>query len=132
MARYSLKLPPILKQEAEQWARRQEISLNQFIIWALSEKVGALKQKLDDPRFPHVTYRLGASRWPAPVVRGTGIRVQTLAIASSIWGLPAEEIAEEYGLPAAQVADSLAFYAAHRVEIDAAITEEEELEAGGG
>ena len=132
MARYSLKLPPLLKQEAEQWARRQETSLNQFIVWSLAEKLGSLKQQLDDPRFPQITYRLGASRWPVPVLRGTGIRVQTLAIASQVWGLSAEEIAAEYDLAAAQVADALAFYAAHRREVDAEIAEEEASEPGGG
>ena len=60
MARYSLNLPAQLKHEAEAWAGKQGISLNQFILWAVAEKVGALKQQLDDPAFPHITYRRGA------------------------------------------------------------------------
>jgi hypothetical protein len=81
MARYALNLPSHLKQEAEQWAARQGVSLNQFILWTVAEKVGALNQDLDDPSFPHVTYRRGASGWPVPVIRGTGIRVQTIVVA---------------------------------------------------
>jgi hypothetical protein len=48
MARYPLNLPTRLKQEAEQWAARQGASLNQFILWALAEKVGALNQAAFD------------------------------------------------------------------------------------
>ncbi|MCP4655099.1 MAG: hypothetical protein GY856_06725, partial [bacterium] len=86
MSRYSLNLPTGLKQDAEQWASRHGISLNQFIVWAVAEKTGALKELLDDPRFPQIAYRLGASRWPAPVLRGTGVRVQTVAMAAHSWG----------------------------------------------
>jgi len=52
MARYSLNLPSRLKQETEKWAADQGISLNQFILWSVAEKVGALQQNLDDPDFP--------------------------------------------------------------------------------
>ncbi len=129
MARYPLNLPVQLKQDAERWARQQGASLNQFIVWAVAEKVGELKQNLGDPRFPQVTYRVGASRWPAAVVRGTGIRVQTLAVAVQAWGMSVKEIAEEYDLKIAQVEEALAFYQAHRSEIDMAIEAEQELEA---
>ncbi len=129
MARYPLNLPVQLKQEAERWAREQGTSLNQFIVWSVAEKIGELKQHLGDPRFPHVAYRLGASRWPTAVVRGTGIRVQTLAVAATTWGLTPEEISDEYDLKLAQVEAALAFYEAHRDEIDRAIAAEEELEA---
>ena len=40
MARYALNLPAQLKHEAEAWATTQGISLNQFILWAVAEKVG--------------------------------------------------------------------------------------------
>ena len=83
MSRYPLNLPQQLKQEAEAWAQKQGVSLNQFILWATAEKIGALNQQLDDPRFPQVTYRRGASGVPTPVLRGTGIRVQAAAIAAS-------------------------------------------------
>jgi uncharacterized protein (DUF433 family) len=129
MARYSLNLPTQLKQEAEAWASKQNVSLNQFILWTVAEKVGALNQQLDDPAFPHITYRRGASGQPVPALRGTGIRVQTVVIANRQWGMLPAQIAAEYDLTEAQVKDALAFYAAHRVEIDAVIAAEESFEA---
>lgn len=127
MARYPLNLPQQLKQEAEALAQQQGISLNQFILWATAEKVGALIQQLDDPAFPHVTYRRGAAGIPTPVLRGTGIRVQTIAIAHKQWGMSAADIAAEYELPAAQIEAALAFFAAHRAEIETHIAREEQL-----
>lgn len=127
MARYPLNLPQQLKHEAELWAKRQGVSLNQFILWATAEKVGALNQQLDDPDFPQITYRRGASGTPTAVLRGTGIRVQAVVVASRQWGLTTAEIAEEYGLPAGQIEEALAFYAAHRVEVDTQMASEDQL-----
>ncbi len=127
MARYSLNLPKQLKQSAEEWAARQGVSLNQFILWAVSEKVGSLGQQLDDPAFPGITYRRGASGSPTAVIRGTGIRVQTIVIAQTAWEMSPETIAEEYDLSDRQVEEVLAFYSAHKAEIDAQITFEEQL-----
>jgi uncharacterized protein (DUF433 family) len=127
MARYPLNLPQQLKQEAELWAERQGISLNQFILWATAEKVGALNQQLDDPRFPQITYRRGAAGMPAPVVRGTGIRVQAIVVAHDTWQLSTAEIAAEYGLNASQIEETLAFFAAHRAEIETQMAVEERL-----
>ena len=127
MARYPLNLPQQLKQEAEALAQKQGISLNQFILWATAEKVGALNQELDDPAFPHVTYRRGAAGIPTPILRGTGIRVQAVAIAGEQWGMSPAEIAAEYGLSAAQVEGALAFFAAHRAEIETHIEREARL-----
>ena len=118
-----------MKQEAEKWAAQQSISLNQFILWSVAEKVGALNQSLDDPAFPHVTYRRGAAGEPVPVLRGTGIRVQALVVAVRQWGLTPAQVAAEYGLTEPQVDDALAFYVAHRTEIDAAISAEQIVEA---
>ena len=136
MARYPVNMPPQLKSEAERWAGQQGVSLNQFILWALAEKVGALNQLLDDPAFPHVTYRRGASGRPVPVVRGTGLRVQTLAAASSRWRLTAAQMAAEYGLTLSEVSETLAFCQAHREEIDAVLAAEAaaemETEKAGG
>jgi uncharacterized protein (DUF433 family) len=129
MARYPLNLPAQLKQEAEKWASNQGISLNQFIMWAVAEKIGALSQSLDDPTFPRITYRRGAAGQPTPVLRGTGVRVQTIVIAAQQWELTPTQIAAEYDLTKAQVNDALAFYQAHRAEIDAAITTEQAMEA---
>jgi uncharacterized protein (DUF433 family) len=133
MARYPLNLPLQLKQEAEALAQQQGISLNQFILWATAEKVGALNQQLDDPAFPHVTYRRGAAGVPTPTLRGTGIRVQAIAIAHEQWGMSAADIAAEYELSAAQVEAGLAFFAAHRAEIETHMAREEQLaqEANG-
>ena len=128
MARYALNLPEQLKQQAETWARQQGISLNQFILWATAEKVGALNQQLDDPRFPQITYRRGASGTVSPVLRGTGIRVQTIVVANEHWEQPPAEIAAAYDISDRQVSEALAFYAAHRSEIDQAITAEARLE----
>ena len=127
MARYPLNLPQQLKQEAEALARQQGVSLNQFILWATAEKVGALSQQLDDPEFPQITYRRGASGAPTPVLRGTGVRVQTIVVAHEQWGMTAAEIAEEYGLTQRQIEEALAFYAAHREEIDARLDSEARL-----
>lgn len=130
MARYPLNLPTKLKQEAEQWAAKQGVSLNQFILWSVAEKVGALKQHLDDPAFPRVTYRRGATGQPAPVLRDTGIRIQTVVVAAQHWDLPPDQIAAEYGLKETQVKEALAFYEAHRPEIDANMAVEQAMEDG--
>ena len=127
MARYSLNLPVQLKKSAEQWAARQGISLNQFILWAVSEKVGSLNQQLDDPRFPQITYRRGARSIPIAILRGTGIRVQTIVIANTAWEMSPKEIAEDYDLALKQVEEALAFYEEHAQEIEAQIAYEEQL-----
>jgi len=128
MARYPLNLPAELKREAEDWAGQQGVSLNQFILWSVAEKVGALKQSLDDPAFPGITYRRGAAGQPTPVIRGTGLRVQTVVVAAQQWRMTPEEIAGEYELPKSQVEEALAFYEAHREEIDAAMAVDKQLE----
>lgn len=132
MARYPLNLPTQLKQEAEQYAGAQGVSLNQFILWAVSEKVGSLKQQLDDPEFPLVAYRRSVAGRPVAVLRGTGLRVQTIAIAARHWNLSPAQIAAEYDIDEAYVREALAFYKAHRQEIDADITAERALEAEHG
>lgn len=126
MTRYALNLPNALKRDAERLAKEQGVSLNQFILWSVAEKVGALLQGLDDSKFPNVTYRRGASGALSPVLRGTGIRVQTIVIASE--NMSPAEIAEDYDLPVAQVKEALSFYKAHRAEIDAYIQAEAALE----
>ncbi len=129
MARYALNLPLQLKQEAENWAATQGVSLNQFILWAVAEKVGSLSQQLDDPKFPHITYRRGATGRPVPILRGAGVRVQTVVIATQQWQLSPVQIASEYDLTKTQVEEALAFYTVHRLEIDTAIEAEQHLEA---
>lgn len=126
MARYALNLPDELKRDAERLAKKQGVSLNQFILWSVAEKVGGLLQGLDDPEYPNITYRRGASGSLSPVLRGTGIRVQTIVLASRD-NTPGE-IAEDYDLPRVQVQEALSFYKAHRAEIDAHIQAEAALE----
>jgi len=130
MTRYALNLPVNLKREAEELASRQGISLNQFIMWSVSEKVASLRQTVDDPNFPGITYRRGASGWVTPVIRGTGIRVQTIAVDNQI-GLKPEQIAAEYDLDVNQIREAQAFYSAHRAEIDANVHAEQETEEKG-
>lgn len=134
MARYALNLPAQLKQEAANLAKNQGVSLNQFILWAVADKVGTLRHYLpaDDPRFPQITYRSGASATPTPTLRGTGIRVQTIVTAVHEWGMSAEEVATEYNRPLAQIKEAMAFYAAHQNEIDALIDAEIQLATEAG
>ena len=132
MSRSALSLPQQLKKEAEEWATRQGVSLNQFILWAVAEKLGSLRANVDDPNFPRITYRRGASRRPTPVLSGTGIRVQTIVTAANQWRLSPAEIAEQFNIPEAQVKEAQAFYEAHRDEIEADIETESALEPKGG
>lgn len=129
MTSYSLNLPEELKQEAENWASQQGIPLEAFILDAVAEKVKSLNQQLNDPTFSHITYRRGANRQLVPVLRGTKLRVQTVVIAAQKWGLSSDRIAVEYDLNEEQVNEALAFYNAHRAEIDDAIAAEQALEA---
>ncbi len=128
MARYPLSLPTQLKQDAETLAASQGISLNQFVLWAVAEKVGDLRSQVSDPAFPRIAYRRGTSGHPKPVLRGTNLRVQTIVIAATQWKMSLVQIAEEYSISPSLVEEALTFYQAHRVEIDAAIAAEEALE----
>jgi len=129
MSRYPLNLPGQLKKEAEQWASQQGVSLNQFIMWSVAEKVGALRQMLDDPEFPKITYRRGSAGIPTAVIGGTGVRVQTLVVAKQQWGMTIDQISSEYDLTQTQIRQALNFYQAHKDEVDIAIAAERELEA---
>lgn len=129
MTSYALNLPVQLQQEAEKLATLQGISFDQFILWAVAEKVATLNQRHDDPAFPQITYVRGASGELAPVLRGTRLRVQTIVIATHKWGLSPKEIANEYDLNEALVNEVLAFYEAHRQEIDTSIATEQIIEA---
>lgn len=128
MTRYALNLPAELKRDAERLAQRQGVSLNQFILWSVAEKVGGLLQGLDDPNFPSITYRRGAAGGLSPILRGTGIRVQTIVIASA--SASVSEIAEDYDLTEAQVREAQRYYETHRIEIDAYIQAESQMEPG--
>jgi len=127
MTRYALNLPIDLKREAEQIAKKQGVSLNQFIMWSVSEKVATMRQQLDDPKFPLITYRRGGSGIQRPVIRGTALHVQ--AIVQSIkFGETHQSVAKNYGLDIKQVQEAQAFYEAHRKEMDDFIKDEDDLE----
>ncbi len=126
--RYAVNLPLELKKEAEALAKQQGVSLNQFILWSVAEKVSALKAGMDDPEFPGITYRRGASGVPTPVLRGTGIRVQTIVISNKDWNESPAEIADQYNLPAGQIKEALSFYQAHQAEVDLLIQADSALE----
>lgn len=128
-ARYPLNLPAELKQAAARLAKQQGVSLNQFFLWSISEKVSELKSSLDDPQFPSITYRRGASGVPTPTLRGTGLRVETLVVSHYHWGQSTAELAGEYDLPIEAVEAALSYYQAHRAEIDTLIRIEQEIEA---
>ena len=128
MSRYPLSLPQQLKQRAEEIARQQGVSLNQFILWAVAEKVGSLAEGLADPNYPGIHYRRGSTGQPAPLLQGLAIRVQTIVVCHHEWGMTSPQIAEDYGVPESRVKEALAFYQAHRAEIDASIQADRQLE----
>jgi uncharacterized protein (DUF433 family) len=130
--RYPLNLPLELKQAAARLAKQQGVSLNQFFLWSISEKVSELKTSIDDPAFPTITYRRGASGIPTPILRGTGIRVETLVVAHHHWGQSTKVLAEQYDLPLKAVEAALNYYKAHKEEIDTLIQIEQAIEAGHG
>ena len=129
MTHYALDLPTNLKQDAERLAKEQGVTLDQFILWSVAEKVGGLLQTQDDPNFPNIVYRRGASGWHRPALRGRGLHVQTLVIASREFSPAA--LAEEYDLTEDLVMEALEFYKAHRAEIDAHIEAEDAFELAG-
>jgi uncharacterized protein (DUF433 family) len=127
--RYPLNLPVELKQAAVRLAKEQGVSLNQFFLWSISEKVTELKTSIDDPAYPLITYRRGSSGIPTPIVRGTGIRVESIVVGHQHWGQSANELAEEYAIPIGAVRAALDYYETHREEIDTLIRIEQEIEA---
>jgi uncharacterized protein (DUF433 family) len=129
MTSYSLNLPNELKQKAENLASQQGIPLEAFILDAIAEKVNSLTGQRNVPTFAHVTYRTSASGQLIPILRGANLRVQTVVIAAQQWGLSSNQIAAEYDLNVEQIDEALAFYHAHREEIDHAIAAEQAIEA---
>jgi len=127
MTAHALNLPDQLQQEVEQLAQSQGISLDQFILWAVSEKVSTLKAS-----FPQIAYRQGVSSQLIPIIKGTGIRVQTIAIAAQNWGMSPNQIAIEYDLNESQINEALTFYKINKGQIDMAIATEQSLETANG
>ena len=120
--RSAVVVPAHLQSSPEFFVRHVQVALRLL-------NAGVSKHQLDDPVFPHLTYRRGARGAPVAVLRGTGLRVQTVVVAAQTWGLSPTAIAAEYDLAVAQVEEALAFAAAHRDEIDAALAAEDAQEA---
>jgi uncharacterized protein (DUF433 family) len=132
MTRYSLEIPAELKRDAESYAAAQGVSFEQFILWAIADKVSSLRTRLDDPNFPQIAYVRGPSGVATPVVAGTAVRVQTIVVAAQQWKMAPAEIAADLYLSEAQVQAALAFYEAHTEEVDQAIATEATLEVSHG
>jgi uncharacterized protein (DUF433 family) len=82
-----------------------------------------MRKTMDDPRVPGITYRGAAAGRPVAVLSGTSVRVQTLVVETQRRGLSMQKLADKYGLTTSQVQEAMAFYAAHRHDIDAAISQ---------
>ncbi|MDY6805304.1 MAG: DUF433 domain-containing protein [Cyanobacteriota bacterium] len=128
MSAYSLKLPSQLREAATKRASLQGISLEQFILNAISDKLAAEEEFFNQPNFPEIIYIRGTSGFMVPVLKGTRIRIQTLAIAKKRWNLSEEQIAEEYNLSLDRVRQALLFYSEFREEIEEAIANEQTIE----
>lgn len=113
-------------------AKEQGVSLYQLIVSAVSEKAGPLRQSLDDPEFPQITYQRETDGRVIPKLRGYGVRVQAIVVYVNDWGMSPGEVAEELTLPLELVLAVLNFYQAHRFEIDAALEADRQfaIEAG--
>lgn len=98
----------------------------------MAEKVGSLAEGLFDPNFPGIGYRRGSTGQPAAVLRGLGIRVQTLVVGHHDWGINTAKLAKASGMSESQVKEALAFYQAHRAEIDTSIQADSQLEPARG
>ncbi len=129
MTQYSLNLPPKLQQEAEKYATDQGITLDNLIIWAIAEKIGSLKQNLDDNNFPDIVYSRNQEGAMIPKLRATNIQVKTLVIAVKNWQLTPQKVAHEYGISEEQVKNIMAFYEQNHEEIDTAIATDKVLES---
>lgn len=123
-----LQLPEPLLKEVEKYARNQGISVEQFILRTLAEKIGVLNQQLTDESSPYIIYKQGASGKFTPVIKNSGVRVQAVVIAHHTWNLSIAEIASEYDLTEDLVKEALAFYQTHKAEIERAIAAEQGLE----
>lgn len=124
----SLKLPIDLHKQAEKYAQTQGISLQQLVILAIAEKIGVISQQKNDPNFPNIIYQKGVSGQYFPILKNSGIRVQTIVIASEKWGLSIAEIAQEYDLTTQQIEEAIGFYQTHQEELNQNIAGEQSLE----
>ena len=129
MKQYSFNLPLKLQQEAEKYATDQGITLDHLIIWAIAEKIGSLKQNLDDRNFPDIVYSRNQGGQIIPKLRGTNIQVKTLVIAVKNWELTPQQVADEYGISEEQVNNVMKFYEQYYQEIDTSIATDQVFES---
>lgn len=122
------QLPDSLYQEIETWATRHSMTVQEFVLQTLHDKLHQLQQFTDDPAFPQITYRQGASGRLQPVIKGTRLRVQTVVIEVQQGESP-RQIADEFDVTETQVREALAFYAAHTAQIQATMSAELAMEA---
>ena len=72
-------------------------------------------------RYPHIVFK----NTGAPMIEGTRIKVQVIAIDSQHWGLSPEQIQGEYaGLTLGEVYSALAYYWDNKEDIDQQIEDE--------
>lgn len=128
MSAYSLNLPTQLREAATKVASMQGISLDQFIIKAIADKLAGGEELVGNLDFPEIAYLRGSSGVKFPVLKGTSIRIQTLVIARHRWNLSEEEIAQEYDLTLETVRHALLFYSELGEEIESAIAIEQTIE----
>ena len=71
--------------------------------------------------YPHIVFK----NTGAPMIEGTRIKVQVIAIANQTWHLPPEGIKHEYpSLTLGEIHSALAYYWDHKDEIDQQIEDE--------
>ncbi len=71
--------------------------------------------------YPHIVFK----NTGAPMIEGTRIKVQVIAIDSQYWGLSPEQIQSEYaGLTLGEVYSALAYYWDHKKDIDQQIEDQ--------
>ena len=122
-----------LQNQVLQLSLQERWQLVQQILASIQRETASSARTLSkDSTFQHIHYRTGSSGEASPTIKGTRIRVQTIAISARQWNWEPEKIAEEYDLSEAQVTEALRFYELHSTEIEAAISAEAAFAAAHG
>ena len=95
---------------------------------AMTSKTGLYKTDADgnvvQSGYPHIVFK----NTGAPMIEGTRIKVQVIAIDNQYWGLSPEQIQGEYaGLTLGQVYSALAYYWDNKEDIDQQIEDEKKF-----
>ncbi len=115
-----------LQDQVLQLPLRDRWQLVQYLLSSIQQET--LNIDLPDAAFPQIELRVGSSDLAQTIIKGTGVRVQTIVIANADWGWDVGKIAEEYSLSSDQVAAALMFYEVHKTKIDGVIASEVALE----